>query len=1074
VQVCPSCGEENPAKFRLCGFCGAQLAPALPPQEVRKTVTIVFSDLKGSTALGEQLDSESLREVMTRYFDEMKAVLESHGGTIEKFIGDAVMAVFGLPRVHEDDALRAVRAASEMKTALAHLNEELETTFGVRLANRTGVNTGEVVSGDMTTGQRLVTGDTVNVAARLEQAAPELEVLIGEPTYRLVRGAVEVETVEPLELKGKAERVPAYRLIRVKSGTGRAETDGALIGRDEELGALRSAFAGASAEDACRVALVVGEPGVGKSRLTEELLGGLTSQARVLRGRCLPYGRGITFWPLVEIVRDAASLRDTDAPELAREKLAALVPGTPDVAERVASAVGLSDAEFSLDEIYWGTRKLLERLASERPLVVFVDDVHWAEDAFLELIEHVEGSAKAPLLILCAARPELFERRPAWREGPASIQVELEPLSEAETGQVIEDRLGKGGLPDQLRQRIVEAAEGNPLFVEQLLSMLIDEGLVSQEEGAWQATAELEELAIPGSIQALLAARLEVLTPEERAVLEPASVIGVEFEQEAVQELAPDGLHDRIEPVLDGLVEKRLIREMSSEPGGQPQRYRFHHVLIRDTAYQGLLKRTRAKLHERFVDWADQVNRDRDRELEYEEVLGYHLEQTYNYLAELGPLDEHGREIGARGSARLGSAGRRAFARGDMSASANLLRRATALLPEREPARLELLPDLSEAMMEVGEFAWAEIYLDEALVTAKEIGDERLHADAVLTRLFVRHHAADDLSAWRQEVELESARLIPMLEARKADAELAKAWRIVAAVHATVCRWEDTAIAQQRAIEHARAAGLRRQEARTTAAYTLSLSEGPTPVPEGIELCREIIARGFADRQAEAVALCSLASLLALDGDFEQARELYRRARHLREDLGATVLAASTSLTSGRVELLAGDAAAAEADLRRDDATLAAIGERYLRPVVLATLAQAVYVQEELAEADELAATASQLAAEDDVEAQALWRLVRAKVLSQRGDRLEAERLAREAVLALGESDAPLIRVEALIDLSEVLKNDEPGEAGAALHHALELCRLKRMTVPTARVEALLGALQKDAEPTPPTALTGS
>jgi tetratricopeptide (TPR) repeat protein len=1000
-------------------------------------------------------------------------VLESHGGTIEKFIGDAVMAVFGLPRVHEDDALRAVRAAAEMKTALAGLNDELETTYGVRLANRTGVNTGEVVSGDMTTGQRLVTGDTVNVAARLEQAAPELEVLIGEPTYRLVRDSVEVEPVEPLELKGKAERVPAYRLIGVRSTDARPETDGALIGRDDELGALRSAFASSSAEDACRVALVVGEPGVGKSRLTEELLRTVTSEARVVRGRCLPYGRGITFWPLVEIVRDAAALRDTDAPELAREKLAALVPGSPDVADRVASAVGLSESEFSLDEIYWGTRKLLERLASEQPLVVFVDDIHWAEDAFLELIEHVAGSAKAPLLILCAARPELFERQPSWREAPASIKVELEPLSEAQTGQVIEDRLGKGGLPDQLRQRIIVAAEGNPLFVEQLLSMLIDEGLVSLEEGAWQATAELEELAIPGSIQALLAARLEVLTPEERAVLEPASVIGVEFEQGAVQELAPEGLQDRIDPVLHGLVEKRLIREMPAELEGQPRRYRFHHVLIRDTAYQGLLKRTRAKLHERFVEWADRVNRDRDRELEHEEVLGYHLEQTYNYLSELGPLDEHGREIGARGSARLGSAGRRALARGDMSASANLLRRATALLPERAPARLELLPDLSEAMMEVGEFAWAEIYLEEALDTAGEIGDERLQADALLTRLFVRHHAADDLGAWRKEVEQESARLIPLLEAQKADAELAKAWRIIATVHATVCHWEETAIAQQRAIEHARAAGLRRQEARTTAAYTLSLSEGPTPVPEGIERCREIIARGFADRQAEAVALCSLASLLALNGEFEEARELYRRARHLREDLGATVLAASTSLTSGRVELLAGDASAAEADLRRDDATLAAIGERYLRPVVMATLAQAVYVQEQHREADELAITASQLAAEDDVEAQALWRLVRAKVLSQRGDGLEAERLAREAVLALGESDAPLIRVEALVDLAEVLKENQPGEARAALHQARELCQLKHMTVPMVRVDALIGALHKDAEPTPPAALAG-
>jgi class 3 adenylate cyclase/tetratricopeptide (TPR) repeat protein len=1069
MQVCPACGEENPPRFRLCGFCGAELAPALPPQELRKTVTVVFSDLKGSTSLGEQLDSESLREVMTRYFDEMKAVLEAHGGSIEKFIGDAVMAVFGLPRVHEDDALRAVRAAAETREALARLNDELERVYGVRLVNRTGVNTGEVVSGDASTGQRLVTGDTVNVAARLEQAAPGLEVLIGEPTYRLVRNSVEVEEVEPLELKGKSERVPAYRLVRVKSvEEEERDSEGVLVGRDDELAALHSALADAAGAGSCRVAAVVGEPGVGKSRLIEELLRSVAAEARVVRGRCLPYGRGITFWPLVEIVREAASIRDTDPPGLAREKLASLVPGAPDVAARVASAVGLSDAEFSLDEINWGTRKLLERLGSERPLVLFVDDVHWAEDTFLDLLEHVAASAGAPILMLCAARPELLERRPAWREGLAAAQIELEPLSAEETGQVIEHRLGKGRLPEQVRQRILHAAEGNPLFVEQLLSMLVDEGFVRREDGGWQATAELDELAIPGTIHALLAARLEVLSPEERALLEPASVIGVEFEQAAVEELAPEALQGRVDAILGGLVGKRLIRDVpEEEEESLPQRFRFHHVLIRDTAYQSLLKRARARLHERFVDWADRVNRDRDRELEYEEILGYHLEQTYGYLSELGPLDEHGREVGARAAARLGSAGRRAFGRGDMGAAANLLRRAAALLPEQGRARLELLPDLSEAMMEIGEFAWAEIYLDEALAAAETIGDETLRADAVLTRLFVRHQSADDLGAWRDDVERETARLIPLLEERGANAELAKAWRIVATVHATVCRWEETAAAQQRAIECAHAAGLKREEARTMAAYTLSLSEGPTPVPEAIERCEEILRRGFADRQSEAVALCSLSSLLALHGEFDRARELYRRARTLREDLGAAVLAASTSLTSSRVELLAGNAAAAEAELRRDDAALEALGERYLRPVVLAALAQVVYHKGDLDDAGEVVATARELAAEDDVEAQSLWRSVEAKVLARRGDYASAEWLASEAVQVLGEADAPLMRADALIDLAEVLTQRNPAEARAALERALELCRLKAMVVPTARTETLLKPFEAAAAPAP-------
>jgi class 3 adenylate cyclase len=320
VQICPNCGEENPPRFRLCGFCGAALVEAaapVAPREIRKTVTIVFCDLVGSTSLGERLDSESLREVMNRYFTAMRAELEDHGGTIEKFIGDAIMAVFGLPTLHEDDALRAVRAAAGMQAALLRLNDELDRSWGIRLANRTGLHTGEVVAGDPTGGQRLVTGDPVNTAARLEQAAPTNEILIGELTYRLVREAVEVEQVAPLELKGKLARVPDYRLVAVSDEAVRgrdvtAPEASPMVGRAGEIARLREAFAAAVEKRSLRIVTIVGDAGVGKSRLTREFLASVAEQAYVVRGRCLPYGRGITFWPLVEIVRSAAEIDDDD------------------------------------------------------------------------------------------------------------------------------------------------------------------------------------------------------------------------------------------------------------------------------------------------------------------------------------------------------------------------------------------------------------------------------------------------------------------------------------------------------------------------------------------------------------------------------------------------------------------------------------------------------------------------------------------------------------------------------------------------------------------------------------------
>ena len=520
VQICPNCGEENPPRFRLCGFCGTALVVELPAQERRKTVTVFFSDLKGSTNLGEALDSESLREVMTRYFDEMRAILEHHGGRVEKYIGDAIMAVFGLPRVHEDDALRAVRAALATKDALAALNEELQQRWGVQLQNRTGVNTGEVVAGDPTQGQRLVTGDVVNVAARLEQAAPTLEILIGEPTYQLVRHAVEVEAVEPLELKGKSERVPAFRLLATRDAETTERRTMPLVGREHELDVLDRAVRASIEASSCRMVTVLGEAGVGKSRLTDAFVDSAVGTAQVLTGRCLPYGRGITFWPLAEIARAAAGIRDDDSTDIAATKLARLVgPDTDGVADRVASAVGLSQSQFPLEELFWGTRKLFEALASRGPLVLVFEDIHWAESTFLDLIDHLVASmTDVPVFVLCLARHELLEHRPQWAD-----------RTDAETA-LARATLARGRIADRRQParpcrhrragpRAHRRGRGRQSALRRAAALDDDRrgrGPADRRRlgGRGRRSAEI---AIPPTINALLAARLDQLVPEERS-----------------------------------------------------------------------------------------------------------------------------------------------------------------------------------------------------------------------------------------------------------------------------------------------------------------------------------------------------------------------------------------------------------------------------------------------------------------------------------------------------------------------------------------------------------------------------
>ncbi len=1050
---CPGCGEENPPKFRLCGYCGTPLTSgeAQPLHEVRKTVTLIFSDLKDSTALGERLDSEALHEVKERYFSAMAAEIKRHGGKIEKYIGDAIMAVFGLPRAHEDDALRAVRAAIGMQAVLRGLNESLSARFGVVLANRTGVNTGEVVAvDDPTADQKLATGDAVNVTARLEQAAPANEIYIGEVTYRLVRDAVEAEPVEPLALKGKSQPVAAYRLISARGQQGNVRRhDTPVVGRDDELSVLRSAWETAVSTRRVQMVTVIGDAGIGKSRLVRELINRVASDARILFGRCLAYGEGITFWPLREMVVSVAEIRSDDTPEIAREKLLACA-GDPDVADRIASAAGLSTTAYPLHEIHWGARRFIQGLAAQKPVLALFDDIHWAETAFLELLENLlETAEDAPVLLVTTARHDLLEQRPQWGEGEHSSRLVLHPLGDGASAQVVANLLGATGLPKALVTRIVDAAEGNPLYVEQMLAMLIDTGAVRQEEGQWVAVYGQASIAVPPTIQALLEARLDNLQRPERAAAEPAAVIGLEFPQSAVQALAPPSLRSGIEIQLTALSRKHFIRPATA--ADSDVRYRFDHHLVRDTVYNGLLKRARATMHTEFVKWADQVNAESDRGQEFEAILGYHLEQAYKYLDELGPIDEAGAAIGRDGARRLASAARRAFARGDMHAAANLYQRAAALLATDDPQRAEFLPELGETLMGLGDFAGAHSVVEEARVAADRMSNLRLMASSKLVGIFSRLYRGELVDS--SEVVLKTAHeLIPMLEREDAHSELAAAWRLIVILHARAGQYSLGSMAAERSIAHARLAGNDRLIAKTGGYLSNFALYGPTPVTQAIAQCEQLIAEGLTDRQVECMVICKLAQLKAMNGELESARGLFQQGRKTLRDLGQGVNTASTGIDLVRVELHGGDLTIAEREARADYEFLATIGETYYLSTIAALLSRVVRDQGRDDEALILSKTAEETTAADDIESQALWRSIRAPIVARAGNTALAEELARTALEMVRRTEAPSLQADALSELASVLQvSKKVNDARRAIDEAIALYTLKGDSVSAAR-----------------------
>jgi class 3 adenylate cyclase/tetratricopeptide (TPR) repeat protein len=967
----------------------------------RKTVSVLFCDLANSTALGELLDPEPLRELMGRWYEEMRVAVERHGGTVEKFIGDAVMAVFGLPRAHEDDALRGVRAALEMQGAVERLNASLVGRDVPELRIRIGINTGEVVTGDEET--TLATGDAVNTAKRLEQAAGGGEILIGAVTERLVRHAVRLEPVAAVEAKGKSTPVEAWRALGTIAGAESfaRRSDIPLVGRTTELSVLRDELTASATDRACRLVTVIGAAGVGKTRLVSELVAELGAHATVAAGRCLPYGDGITFWPLTELLR-----------RLGGEQAVADAMGDEPDAELVVERLGVLGGTGAVppEELFWAVRRLFEALARERPLLVVLEDVHWAEPTLLDLVEHVSRwSRDSPILLLCVARPELLEERPRW-EGAL---VRLEPLSSGEAAQLLDALDIAGLLSSELRARVAEVAQGNPLYTEQLFAMLAEEA---------RAAAEL--VSLPPTIQALLTARLDRLDPVERGVLERAAVIGKEFWPGAVGALGSG--EEVLGPTLLGLVRREFVEPAASSIPGEDG-FRFRHALIRDAAYAGIPKRTRADLHERFAGWLE-LHGKRD------ELRGYHLEQTYRYRDELGALDDHTRSLGEQAGELLTAAGRHALAGDDVPAAVNLLERGVALLPQASDSRGYVLLELAIALMRSGAFATAEGALEEALALALAEGDRRLELRTLIEREFFRIFTNAGTSG--EEVARIAEEAIPALEALGDDAGVAKAWHLRSEPPVDACRWGERAAALEHALEYARRAGDAREAAFVAASLMQAIQLGPTPVATAIERAHGFLHEMEGDRLVTASILSSLAVLLAMLGQFPEARGAWAQAGALWDELGMTHRRAVRSIDASTIELLAGDVEAAEAELRTGYRMFEEVGDVHMRPTVAAYLAAVLAQAGRSDEAEEFAHFAESHAWEDDIVTQVMWRVARAQIRAAAGEPAAAEVPAREAVELAAPTDFLDLQATALLALARVLRAAGSSEAAHAAAEA--------------------------------------
>jgi len=1023
---------EAPEKAESAPAATPPPEPERVPREVRKVVTVLSAAVATSTEAGGRLDPEALRRVIGRGFAEIHAAVERHGGLVETTAGDVITAVFGIPVVHEDDALRALRAADEIRERLAGLAEEAQADWRTRMELRIGISTGEVVAG----GALLQpTGEALAVAPRLAQQSGAGEIALDAATHRLARDAVVVESTEELIRLIEVAREPGSHVIRF---------DAPMVGRSRERRRLRDAFDQAVGDRSCQLFTVLGLAGVGKSRLVEEFLGEVAEQALVTRGRCLPYGEGITYWPVMEAVQEAVGLEDSDSPEEAMAKLINALGEEQDaelVAQRIAEVLGIAEAALGAEEGFAAVRALFETLARGRPLVVVFDDIHWAEPTFLDLIEHVsDWTRDAPILLICLARPELLDVRTGWAGGKLNAtSILLEPLSEAESVELIKSLAGVA-LDESTRHRIVEAAEGNPLFVEEMLALALEDG---PAEG---------DLVVPPTIQALLAARLDRLGDEERAVVERAAVEGKIFYEDALTELAPDELRPAVQPSLGSLLLKELIRP--DRPSFGARTYRFRHLLIRDAAYESIPRESRAGLHERFAWWLERAAGERSAE--YEELVGYHLEQAYRYRSELGPIDDAGRSIAREGAERLGAAGRRAFARSDAPAGVNLISRAADLLPADDPLRVDLIPNV-RVVQGMTDLSWADRVLTEAVEAAATTGDRRLAAHALVQRGLLRLFTEPDVTA--EELLDAAQRAIAVFEELQDELGLARASRLTAQAHYLARRAGLCAEASERALDHVRRAGDQFEEREIVEWLVVALFLGPAPAAEAAQRCERLLEESTGDPALEVQILGALAHLTAIQGRLDDARPLFARGRRITDELGDWVWLFSYHLA--QVSLWQGDAAAAEAELRPPYEALKNIGEKSHFSAMVQFLAAAVYAQERHEEAEELVRECEEAARPNDVYAQIMWRSTRAKLLARRGDLEAAEQLGQQAVRMAEESDFIPAHAGALMDVAEVLQlAGRSEEAAARTAEAIRYYELKGNVLAADQARARLAELR--------------
>ncbi len=1004
--------------------------PSGPPPEppavgepTRKIASIVAVDVSINRADGSTPDPEAIAATVPRVAETVRATLAARGATLLALDGADIVAVFGHPQVHEDDAVRAITAADELVATPPGVDG-----FDVHLG--VGIHTGEIVSA----GTDELSSDIARQARRLAATAGAAGIVIDSATLTLVRDAVEVSAIDE----------GAFKVTRIERGVrGVARhLDSELVGRDVELADLNRAFDQVHDERACRLVTVAGEAGIGKTRLTDEFVRRLDNDARVLIGRCLSFGEGITYWPIAEAVRAEAKIADDATPDEAREALRTLVSGTSDggrIAAGLADILGVGNAALAEGEAFWSVRRLLEELAADRPTVLVVEDVHWAEPTLLDLLDQlVDWMRDSPLLVVCTARPDIYERREGWGGRPGAMTLSLRPLARADVDRLIENLINHPTLDEEAKQRIAAAAEGNPLFVEQLLAMLIDEGLLTRDGDVWSLVGDLGGVVLPTTVHALLAARLDRLPPDQRAVLGIGSVIGRTFDPAGVSELLHEDV-SRTDAALRELVRKDLVRPERTPEG---EVFRFRHVLILQAAYEMLPKLRRAELHEAVAQRLGDSTA-------YDELVGEHLMRAATALADAGGDLDRVAALRAQAAPRFAAGAGRAFARGDMPAAASLYGTAAELFPVDDPARLALLPNLAGATVEIGQLEAGEQIFDEAIERGTEQHEPGVVADALLFR-FESEVWAGRVDAARRSVEI-AEQLMPQAEANDDDFAQQRLWSILGIWANT---WYEQKIYTERALSFGERAGDTRGVNENIQMLSGLLHGGPTPVREGLEIVADYKRRTAGDRVMDAaIIVCAEAPVLAMDGRMDESRRAYERARDTFRELRLLLwLYASGTIGPTSAELIGGDPAKAEAMAREGIEGLERIDAggnwlfEELRLLTFALLDQG--------KVDEAEATAKRLEGSNDWISRSSF--CQAEVLLAQGRPDEAVPILRALVDDIDENWV-FTRGMAMFSLARALRDaGEEAEAVEKGRDALTIYERKGDLVTSAKVRAFL------------------